>query len=234
MTEHEWLACTDPKPMLEFVRGKASDRKLRLFTCACVRRVWAVLPPGLPHEVVRVSEDYADSQAAPRELGRLRKPARHPVLHPSQFVPLSLAPLLDSDFSAHAASETAEGVTRFVGWECRGGRPVEYVVHQEIVQAESKAQADLLRDIFDDPFRPLPPLPAAVHVRNDRTVPRIAQAIYDERQMPEGTLDPARLAVLADALLDAGCDNEALIQHCREPGPHVRGCWAVDLILGRG
>jgi hypothetical protein len=51
--------------------------------------------------------------------------------------------------------------------------------------------------------------------------------------MPEGTLDSARLAILSDALLDAGCDNEELIAHCRSPEPHVRGCWAVDLILGK-
>jgi hypothetical protein len=61
----------------------------------------------------------------------------------------------------------------------------------------------------------------------------MAEAIYEERKMSEGTLDTARLAILADALLDAGCDSEDLIQHCRQPGPHVRGCWAIDLILGK-
>jgi hypothetical protein len=68
---------------------------------------------------------------------------------------------------------------------------------------------------------------------HDGTVRRIAQAIYDERRLPAGTLDTGRLAILADALLDAGCDNEELLQHCRSAGPHVRGCWAVDLILGK-
>ena len=66
-----------------------------------------------------------------------------------------------------------------------------------------------------------------------RTVPRIAQATYEERRMPEGTLDTSRLPILADALLDAGCDDEELIAHCRQPGPHVRRCWAIDLILGK-
>jgi hypothetical protein len=64
-------------------------------------------------------------------------------------------------------------------------------------------------------------------------VRRIAQGIYEERRMPEGTLESARLAILADALLDAGCGDEALVQHCRTPGPYVRGCWAMDLILGK-
>jgi hypothetical protein len=68
---------------------------------------------------------------------------------------------------------------------------------------------------------------------NDGTVTRIAQGVYEGRKLPEGTLDNSRLAILADALLDAGCDNEELIAHCRSDGPHVRGCWAIDLILNR-
>jgi hypothetical protein len=91
----------------------------------------------------------------------------------------------------------------------------------------------LLRDIFGNPFPPSPPVPTAVLAWNDRTIPSIAQAIYDDRRMPEGTLDTARLAILADALLDAGCGDEELIAHCRSEGPHVWGCWAVDLILGK-
>ena len=90
-----------------------------------------------------------------------------------------------------------------------------------------------VRDIFVNPSRPAHCLTPTVLAWNDRTLPRLAQAIYEERQLPEGTLDTARLAILADALLDAGCDNEDLIQHCRSPWPHVRGCWAVDLILGK-
>jgi hypothetical protein len=64
-------------------------------------------------------------------------------------------------------------------------------------------------------------------------VRRLAEVIYDDRQLPAGTLDAGRLPILTDALLDAGCEDEALIQHCRSAGPHVRGCWAVDLILGK-
>ena len=95
------------------------------------------------------------------------------------------------------------------------------------------ASAALLRCIFGNPFCPSPPLPPAVFAWNDGTVCRIAEAIYEERRMPEGTLDTARLAILADARLDAGCDDEALPARCRSAGPHVRGCWAIDLLLGR-
>jgi hypothetical protein len=74
---------------------------------------------------------------------------------------------------------------------------------------------------------------ASPHRDWDRTVIQVAEAAYDERQLPEGTLDPARLAVLADALEDAGCNDAELLGHLRSPGPHVRGCWAVDLVLGK-
>jgi hypothetical protein len=93
------------------------------------------------------------------------------------------------------------------------------------------SQAHLLRCVFGNPCRPWPPLPAAVLAWNDATVRQLAQAIYDEQRLPEGALDAARLALLADALLDAGCDDEALLAHCRSEGPHVRGCWAIDAIL---
>jgi hypothetical protein len=112
-------------------------------------------------------------------------------------------------------------------------RALRYNSSRADTGAEAKAQAALVRDIFGNPFRPSPTLPPAILAWNDRTILRLAQAIYDERQMPEGTFDTSRLAVLGDALLDAGCDDEELIRHCRSEGPHVRGCWAVDLILGK-
>jgi hypothetical protein len=61
----------------------------------------------------------------------------------------------------------------------------------------------------------------------------LAQAAYDQRELPAGTLDPTRLAVLADALEEAGCDQADLLSHLRDPGPHVRGCWVIDLLLGK-
>ena len=63
---------------------------------------------------------------------------------------------------------------------------------------------------------------------------RLAEDAYEERELPAGTLDVTRLAVLADALEDAGCDQADLLAHLRGPGSHVRGCWAVDLLLGKG
>ncbi len=99
--------------------------------------------------------------------------------------------------------------------------------------AEAAIQAAILREMIGNPFRHSPPLPTAVLAWNDRTIPRLAAAIYEDRQMPKGTLDPSRLAILADALLDAGGEAEDLIQHLRGPGPHYAGCWAVDRVLGK-
>jgi hypothetical protein len=105
----------------------------------------------------------------------------------------------------------------------------------EAEEEEARKQGHFLGDIVRVPVptstAPPQPLPLAVLNWNDRAIPRLAGAIYEVRRLPEGTLDNAQLAILADALLDAGCDNEALIQHCRSEGPHVRGCWAVDLLL---
>jgi hypothetical protein len=67
---------------------------------------------------------------------------------------------------------------------------------------------------------------------NERTVVRLAQSAYEERSLPDGTLDLARLAVLADALEEAGVTDAQLLEHLRGPGLHVRGCFAIDAILG--
>jgi hypothetical protein len=64
-------------------------------------------------------------------------------------------------------------------------------------------------------------------------VKRLAEGAYEQRDMPAGTLDPARAAVLADALEEAGCADADLLRHLHGPGPHVRGCWALDFILAK-
>jgi hypothetical protein len=64
-------------------------------------------------------------------------------------------------------------------------------------------------------------------------VTALARAAYDERSLPSGRLDTARLALLADALEEAGCTEDAILSHLRGPGPHVRGCWALGLALAR-
>jgi hypothetical protein len=92
---------------------------------------------------------------------------------------------------------------------------------------------DVLRDVFGNPFALVPVVDPAWLAWRGGIVRELAQAAYKERRLPEGTLDPARLAELADALEQSGCEYADLLGHLRGPGPHVRGCWVLDLILGK-
>jgi hypothetical protein len=94
---------------------------------------------------------------------------------------------------------------------------------------ENAARAILIRDVFGNPFRPI----ALDHECLNPTVRHLAEAIYKGRDPDSGYLDADRLPILADALEDAGCTNADILAHCRGPGPHVRGCWVVDLLLGK-
>jgi hypothetical protein len=89
--------------------------------------------------------------------------------------------------------------------------------------AEYAQKEKLLRDIFGNPFRLVPFSPAW---RTDTAV-SLARQMYESR-------DFSAMPILADALQDAGCEDEQILGHCRGPGPHVRGCWAIDLVLGKG
>src|SRR5262249_62096077 len=92
--------------------------------------------------------------------------------------------------------------------------------------------AALLRHVAGNPFRP-PTFERAWLSWDGGTVRELARSLYDDRPSPDGTLDTCRLAVLADALEEASCTDAALLGHCREPGPHYRGCWLVDGLLGK-
>jgi hypothetical protein len=211
MTEAEWLACADPRPMLAFLRGQASDRKFRLFACAlgrAVRDSQRLLGPS----TAAVAERYADGLASDQDLASERRR--------NAFFPEEQWPVAPSAYG---------GAWAAVGWLTGADELMKIdpdaLRHFPVpTDAVLKRSALLLRDIFGNPFRPSPPLPPAVLAWNGGTVRRLAEGIYEERRMPERALDNARLAILADALLDAGCDEGELIQHCRAPGPHVRGC----------
>ena len=110
------------------------------------------------------------------------------------------------------------GLSEATAWEVLGKPGVG-------TEPEERGQCSLVRDIFGNPFRPVAADPAWL-AWNHGTVPAIARHVYDDRAFHD-------LPILADALEDAGCTNADLLDHCRGPGPHVRGCWAVDLLLGK-
>jgi hypothetical protein len=244
MTEHEWLACTDPKPMLRFLRGQASDRKLRLFAVGCCRRIWPLLPNERSRKGVEVAELYAD--------GRTRLSALLGAYRESGDVPASDAARA-ANWATDAATNAHEAARLSADWATSAAARARIVrVAEEATAAghalgnlwapevwegakgiESRPQALLLRDLFGPlPFRSITIAPSVL-TWNARTVQRLAEAAYEERQLPAGILDPARLAVLADAVEEAGCMDAELLGHLRGPGPHVRGCWVVDWLLGR-
>lgn len=93
-------------------------------------------------------------------------------------------------------------------------------------------QSRLFRCVSGNPFRPVT-IDQSWIAWNDGTIAKLAQGIYDDRELPSGHLDAGRLAILADALEEAGCTDQDILLHCRGPGPHVRGCWVIDLLLGK-
>jgi hypothetical protein len=118
-----------------------------------------------------------------------------------------------------------EGAAKFVPWGAA-------YAARGATDAERSAQAPLLREVFGNPFLPASVEPGWLSWRGG-TVVKLAEGAYEERKLPLGALSNARLEVLADALEEAGCTDPTILAHCRGPGPHVRGCWVVDLLLGK-
>jgi hypothetical protein len=213
MTEAEWLGCTDPEPMLEYLRNKTSDRKLRLFAVACCRRASEMASFG----VVSLAERAADGLATDDELANARSEAERGFeLALGQFSYVPPPQHLHADGAAVA-------VTSSSAWEAAEASAAELAAL--VGGGEPAAQAILLRDLFGNPFRPASIDPTWL-AWNAGTVVKLAQAIYDERRFGD-------LPILADAMEEAGCSDQDILAHCRSEEPHVRGCWVVDLLLGK-
>jgi hypothetical protein len=227
MTESEWDRCIFPEAMVRFLAAtrKASDRKLRLFACACCRRLWHLLADGPCRQAVETAERYADGLATAVELDAARCGATAGVRGSTLFSDAG-PPLLAV---AWACDRPEEGNRQRPGDRL----PPEGILGRAVL-GKDKSQAALLRDIFGPPlFRDMS-VPFPLLRWAGGKVVKLAEAAYQERSLPSGHLDPARLAVLADALEEAGCRKPALVSHCRQQGTvHVRGCWVVDLLLGR-
>jgi hypothetical protein len=212
MTEAQWLACRDPVALLEFLRRQAyarlgrqpGARKLRLFACACCRRAWSALTDERSRWAVEVAERYADRRASRQELARAFLAAKE------------VAHLDNAAFAAAAACAPQGDADRVAGQAALAGDPRHWA-------AERAEQAGLVRDLFGNPFLLAPnPEPAW----GAGPVVELARTIYEGRWFD-------RLPLLADALEAAGCASDELPAHLRAPGPHARGCWGLDLLLGK-
>jgi hypothetical protein len=226
MTEAEWLACTDPEPMLDHLQDRANDRKLRLFAVACCRRVWDRLGGADCQKMVELAERRADGLATDADCDRAvfahwgflqagawcGELAAAYAASPAALVGLRFArEMLPASAAARAAADHAAVAVGDTG----SGNAVWAL--------ERAAQAELLRCVLGNPFRPVRIDPAW----RTPAVLELAQAVYDARACE-------RLPELADALQAAGCTDADVLEHCRSPGPHVLGCWAVDLVLAKG
>ncbi len=221
MTEAEWLAATDPQPMLEFLWGRASERKLRLYRCACCRQYEPELCANPPlRRAVALNENYADGLISQEVLDAARKECSS---HHSFWKAVCFAVWPPT---AHDPAQ----INRMAGARLAWQSVIPWFQGQQLdavrtLKAKANGQASLLRDIFGNLFRPVFLDPAWLTWK-DSTIRKLAQAVYANRAVD-------RLRVLADALEDAGCSDAGLLGHLRGPGPHVRGCWALDLLLGK-
>jgi hypothetical protein len=207
MTEQAWLTCTDPQSMLKFLQGKVADRKLRLFAVACCRRIWSLLAEEWSRKAVEMADKYADGMCSDEQLEEAGKRAGWAAAWAGQGC------------AAEAAAWAAAGKGE-AGWP-------EFMVAQAgwaETQDDSPRpfHCELLRDIFGNPFCPVTVDPSWLNP----SVVKLAQSIYDDRAFD-------RLPSLADALEAARCNNAEVLAHCRSEGPHVRGCWVLDLVLGK-
>ncbi len=211
MTEAEWLACDDPQAMVAYLCGKPFDRKLRLFGCACCRSVWDLLTEDCFRNAVEVAERFADGNASKKELAEAKK------ISGAALQPATRRGITGPQ---HHAVGSAWSTTR-----TPVGSAAMYPLWVFSSLADRKRQVTLLRDLFGNPFNPLA-IESAWLAWNDGAVQKMAQSIYDARAFD-------RLPLLADAFKDAGCTDIDILNHCRTPGEHVRGCWVVDLLLGK-
>jgi hypothetical protein len=227
MTEGEWLRCNQIIPLVEYLANRTSDRKLRLFGCACARMVWHLLDHQSSRQAIEVAERFADGRVTQEDALAAGDEA------------MARARSIEFGIQSTAASAAASTLRAFVNEHkvstgylaarmC--AKRAAHVLSRERGDADptggwDPAEEDLiplLRDICGNPFRPLSADPRWL----TSTVVELARGIYAERAFD-------RLPILADALQDAGCDSADVLDHCRGDGPHVRGCWVVDLVLGK-
>lgn len=219
LTEQDWLQSEDPWEMFEalcsswqmfetlFDCSQTSNRKFRLFACACCRLIWPLITDFRSRYAVETAERYVDGRCT---VGYLKEAAK-------------LANFEFSDQPANAAWSTTMKSAREGAQNAMRNTLVSNFTSGGYPNARGKNHAILLRDIFCYPFRPLTIDPAWL-IWQKGTVVRLARLIYEENQF-------SSMPVLADALEDAGCTNSDILSHMRSQELHVKGCHVLDLLL---
>jgi hypothetical protein len=242
---------------LGLIRPKSRhQRKLRLFACACCRRVWQWLKHDCSLTAIEVTEEFADGSVTARTRLEAWRRAAAVVQDEAAALPygadgaasavaITAAPIARrGTMSPSPAIEYALSVSQAASNCCAGYAAARVYEHnkfradlqeaarrasREYFNRESGEQIGILQDMFGNPFR-------AITVDANWRTPQIvalAQAAYDDRDIPSGHLRPTSLGTLADALTQRGCASESILGHLQSPAPHVRGCWVIDLLRGK-
>jgi hypothetical protein len=238
VTEAEWLVCDNPLAPLAFLAARATDRKLRLFLCACCARVLDGTPPhrrlfrgSYPgsfqklERALSVVEQFAEGLVGCDALAEARRDAEDSV-----YVPRSIDYGGETGLDYEAAAVVAAAVEHPVAedviaacWRATDSQSARTPEGEGSRRPEeARWQAMVFRDVIGNPFRPITFSPKW------RTPTAVALA----DQMCESR-DFSAMPILADALEEAGCTARSVLEHLRGPGPHVRGCWPLDLLLRR-
>jgi hypothetical protein len=245
MTEQDWLTCTDPGPMLAALGAslrahpsQASERKMRLFGVACCRRIdCLLLKLKLAFRAVVIAERVADGHVVEEDVSEYRIRVNDEAFgwidcwrterenNFMYFAGVAAALALGDCRQERPGNlfdllDCAPSAARAAAHWCRRNDRAQ--MSESVFRAMLAEQVPILRCIVGNPFRPVACDPSW----RTTTAVGLAEAIYAERAFD-------RLPILADALEDAGCDNPDVLAHCRDRGPHARGCWVVDLILGK-
>ena len=233
MTEAEWPTSADPVRLLAHLNRLPGDRKLLLYAVACCRAHRPLLTHSASREAVDWAEQFADGEAVRDEdYSRLEYVSEGAAFHIEAMEQSGrFAEWFEEDDWRSTSLRRLRGAvrtntTRRTHAAYFANALLTFETSSPFDPTLSSYRSLLLtaplRDIFGNPFRPV----AFAPERRSDTAVAIAQQMYESR-------DFSAMPILADALQDAGCDSADVLDHCRQPGEHVRGCWAVDLVLGR-
>ena len=231
ITPEQWYTSRNPAAMLALVPN-ADERLFRLFACACCRRMWSSLASPESREAVRVGESLADGLAGEEDrrvaerAAQLAKALRN---HDATADAAEAAAAVLRGKVTYSANKCSTCVSRgqaILAW----GEPLLAVdsmweENDPHIAAEIAIHADIVRDIFGDPFAPLPVVDRRWLSWNEGAIPRLCAEIYEARNFD-------RMQTLAAHLRAAGCGDRRIVEHCGLT-EHYRGCWLIDVLLGR-
>jgi hypothetical protein len=209
--------------MLHYCEGLLSDRKKRLYLVGCCRNIWDRMKHKDSRWAVVVAERFADGEAPATEMLQANDAARR-VSDPLWQWTYGNSGHRHLERVLKTASAMVGAVNASsAGWALNAGPNITWAAGSEGSQPvlhEKERQAVLIRCILGNPYRPTTLQPVWL----TSPVLALSRHIYNSR-------DFSLMPIFADALEEAGCSDVSILDHCRGPGPHTRGCWVLDLIL---